>query len=368
MPDPVTLSLSFLYQEINVAILSVYTDLEDRVYEKKLTDFLKRRYGHVMCLFSVHKGEDEAFEKTAPLKGIYLYDRELSKEEEIQKRLLYGRLVRISPEEGIDPYQSADMIARKILGHAAMYNEVKEESSAPAKGKAIAVYSACGGIGVSTLAFSLAKVLSEEGPTLLMPLSLPSSLERFVRFEAEGSVSDLFYIYLTEGAEMLALKLEEVKVTSPEGFVYVTPCEYLGDIDLLDPQEVTEIGRILKTAFKYIVLDFPTIPTQGIREMIQTCEVRLELVDLSEEGEAKRKSIGGSFPPPTQKVSRKKGPKRGQRNLFDDGKPETEICLSDVEIVKKPDGTLDVKEDSPYMRKVRNMTDDLFWEDGLHGK
>ena len=348
-----------MVQSVNIP--TVYTDLTDRVYEKKLIDFLTRRYGNVMHLVSIHPGESKDQEEIQKKRGIYLYDQDLSLEEESEKRLSYGRLVKISPEEGIDPYQSADIIARKILGHVALLDDADESSPVLAKGKCLAVYSACGGAGVSSLCIAMAKVLAKKGPTLLLPLGSPSFLDCFVRSEKKETVSDLLYSFLVEGEEMFAVRVKEIEISEEDGIHYVWSTAYPEDFDMFLPGEVCEMMRALRKAFQHVILDVPPTMTKVIRDFVRECDLSLEIVELTEEGEAKRSYQKDLLPPPTKTVARKRKPKESKKSLFGgENKVDQIPDLPQIELEKDPDGLLDMKEDSPYMDTVRELTDDLF--------
>ena len=254
----------------------VLVDLKDRRYAKRLVEFLSRRYGDQMLVAEVDHRQ-EAKDPTA----ILLTDQEHRRDE-------YGQVIWVSPEEGLNPYQSGHKIAGEILKQKEGWHLSEEVREFNAKSSEwMSVYSPVGGVGTSTLAMGLADVLAKEHKVLFLTLEGPSAWSLFFRYPLNYTMSDFFYCFLLGSPKEWEKQINEMMVQQKNGVYFLSPCQYPDDLLELRDSEVVGWMNLLKGKFDYVVADLGCQLIRPHRLILQHSNQTCFIMDQKAEGRAK---------------------------------------------------------------------------------
>jgi len=243
---------------------TVWLDLSDSLYEKRLAEFLERHYGEYL---DIHV-ETVRDAPAVPEKLILLTDEALPKREQALMREGLGRVLLMSPVEGLDPYQSAHEIARAVFRAALevgkqeteekrALGEPAEEAALAAHEKRLCVVTATsGGLGGSTLARALAAEWAQAGRTLLLDLSERSSWRLYEKpAETGGDLADLFYSLAAEPESLWEKRLLAACEKQEDAYWAAVPSDDPEDWLSLSRPEVDALCTVLLGAFDTVVAD-----------------------------------------------------------------------------------------------------------------
>lgn len=324
---------------MNMEKFQVWVDLEDRRYAKRLMEFLSVRYGNAMQVLPAGKKgvkPDGA--------GIYLTDRLMEAEPEQFEQ--YGKSLLISPDKGINPYQSGHQIAKQILDtHETQKRTERKEAEEPAAeprslGQWISVFSPVGGIGKSTLAMGLADILAGQKKVLFLSLEGPSAWPLYFQYPLAYTLSDYFFCYLIEGPEEKAERLQEMTFHQANGSYFLPPCLYPDDLLELSETELTEWMQLLRSQYDFVVADLSNQLLGPIRTILAGSSRLCYLLDGRQEGQIKWQScyLKGQGAAAQHFFSRHGGKEKAG-----------EICLPEEELLfEVQDGKRRFRKDSAY--------------------
>lgn len=258
----------------------VWVDLKDRRYAKRLIEFLVRRYGEQMRVDEVRQNQQQ----TDPA-AILLTDQE-------NRREGYGQVIWVSPEEGLNPYQSGHKIAREILKQKESWHLSEATLDFNTRsGEWISVYSPIGGIGTSTLAMGLADVLAKKKKVLFLTLEGPSAWSLYFQYPLQYNLSDFFYCFLLGGPGEWEKQIKEMTYQQKNGVYFLSPCQYPDDLLELRDSEVMGWMDLLKNNFDYVVADLGCQLIRPNRVILQYSSKPCFIVDLKAEGRTKWQSF-----------------------------------------------------------------------------
>lgn len=309
----------------------VYICLSDRAYQSRLSEFMERHYKGSIRLRPVR---DLTFsdQETYP-KGIVLSDRLLSRQQEEQVRKKAGRVLYLSAQRGIDPFQSGHEIAKRILAQARDPgpgpgpDKVREDTEAyrdagqalqtgvdPAsglckdtagstdRGKAywISVIGTSGGVGKSTLAMAAAIAASELGidladgtkghpKVLLLNMEDVSDWLLWMDGRQDRTLSEVILHGLCQPEEDGGW-IFSLAQSQQEGFWFLPPCRRPDDLMDLTVEETIRLRRILSSQFDLILADMGARLTRPQRYLLSESDRIYFIRDPRPEGAEKERT------------------------------------------------------------------------------
>ena len=256
---------------------TVWIDLSDRAYEKRLSEFLVRHYGNYLDI----REETLKGAVIVPEKLVLLTDEAYSDKELSPLREGLGRVLLMSPVEGLDPYQSAHEIARAIFQAALEVGkpeeaavseaaEAEETAAVPQTKRICVVTATSGGLGGGTLARALTAEWTQRGRTLFLDLSERSPWQLYEKTAAESrDLSDVFYSLAAEPATMWEKRLMEACEKQAGGYWFAKPCGDPEDWLSLTSQEADAFCEVLLGAFDIVVADTGHWVSSPVRRMME---------------------------------------------------------------------------------------------------
>ena len=133
---------------------------------------------------------------------------------------------------------------------------------------------------------------------------------------------------------------------------------------MLTASELAEFVDQLKKAFSFVVLDAGTLWGKSARELLKLCDERIEILDLSEAGQAKREGVKDWLREEAYFFSRGKEVKEKRRGFFAPEEKNLEgIPLPPPEVQKTEEGWLEFKEACAYVEAVDTFIKQRLSED-----
>ncbi|MBR3404564.1 MAG: hypothetical protein IKG91_04645 [Firmicutes bacterium] len=295
----------------SVGIQTVWLDLSDRPYADRLSEFLNRYYGRYL---DVHE-ESVKGALIVPEKLILLTDEMPGERELALIREGFGRVLKMSPVEGLDPYQPAHEIAKAIFKAALEVGTPETvESPNPAEGpegaaepgsgadagvhaglqekRICTVTATSGGLGAGTLARALAMEWAQRGRTLLLELSLRSPWRMYEQPPESGrSLSDVLYSLAAEPEAMWEERLLSACEKQSGGYWFAAPCEDPEDFLCLTTEETEALCRLLLTAFDYVIAECGQWISPPVKTIMEKSHELCLLSSRREEDEMIRRSL-----------------------------------------------------------------------------
>lgn len=164
-------------------------------------------------------------------------------------------------EEGrryLAKYRRADQIYKDLLDLYAQKEHVRYENTSIVSGKTtfIAVVSAGGGIGASTIACAAAKAFSQMEKTLYLNLEDLGSCELSFKGEGKPGLDELVYA-IKSRRNTLELKIESSVSQDGKGTYYFKECANPMDLQSLLPEDIKELLEAIEAAKTYdnVIID-----------------------------------------------------------------------------------------------------------------
>ena len=229
-------------------MISIYLALNDREYQEKLAEGLAWR-GSNWEVYSGKDGETPAGATTG--KAIWLVPAEKTEETEQERQQRYTLKMSRTPTNHEDEcfcYQPLSKICKRLTERLYQLGLVEMPAGGETKPKRSYVYSPFGGIGVSDLAYRLARELSRRHKTLLISFDAYQNFSReFIPFR----LSDfLFYWKTLEQVNIRDFCLHESGLDILHGPVKPE------DLAVLQAEEKQSFLRIVdQGGYQHIVFD-----------------------------------------------------------------------------------------------------------------
>ena len=311
----------------------VYICLSDRAYQARLSEFLQRHYSHAITLCQVRNltfSDKESYQR-----GIVLSDRLLSRQQEEAVFQKAGRVLYLSSQRGIDPYQSGHRIAQMILAKARdpesahipeppepaqVHEPVQDLESAYAqdkgtmtvssgealqtdgkkeagqdKGKAVwvSVIGTSGGIGKSTLAMAFASAAMDlpvgQLKVLLLNTEDVSDWRLWLDGREDRTLSEFILKGLCQSHEKGDWVFSQL-TCQKEGCWFLPPCRRPDDLMDLTFEETVMLRRQLSSQFDLILVDMGGRLTRPQRYLLSQSDRIYFIRDTSPEGQEKERS------------------------------------------------------------------------------
>jgi len=188
------------------------------------------------------------------------------------------RVIRLS-EEGtvkddrpaIYKYQSSDSVLREVMACCQVWEQPFTSQTVRSKSRVLGVYSPLSRCGKTSFAFTLGKVLAQNGKALLLSLEECSGLSKLTATVYGSTLSDVLYYY--RQGEYSRLRLSS-SIYSWGGLDYVPPVTYAEDLAGLRGTEVAGlVGAIAADGmYEAIVVDLGHF-TGGIEDTLMLCDL-----------------------------------------------------------------------------------------------
>lgn len=164
-------------------------------------------------------------------------------------------------EEGglyLAKYRRADQIYRDLLDLYARKEHARYENTSIVSGKTtfVAVVSAGGGIGASTIACAAAKSFAQMEKTLYLNLENTGSCELAFKGEEKPGLDELVYA-IKSRRNTLGIKIESSVSRDGTGTYYFKECANPMDLQSLLPEEIKELLKAIEAAKNYdkVIID-----------------------------------------------------------------------------------------------------------------
>ncbi|MBO6158375.1 MAG: hypothetical protein J6P72_03810 [Firmicutes bacterium] len=360
----------------------LFIDTRDRLYTKRLADYLTKYFSDSM---NVITNMTELTAKEG--ENIVLLSDYRDPAMESWPELS----IKLSKENGIDPYQSARDIGNQILeawrehlaGKEAPFrteNETVRLEKKTGRGL-ISVFGTGGGIGKTTfslaLALALGEFLKEEERVLLFSLTgFPAQVTAdFGRQDA------LFGSYPKdrekEGQRGLGRLLFSLAEESPgktkeriqstikplgrawEKLDYLDSPAITDDLWELDQADLSRLLKYLKEVYPYVLMDLGTMPIKPVRQILRESDSRLYVLEATAEG----RSAFEKLCPVTESNDRLvliqslrlEGKAKMAQDKFETLRPGEFYLPRQAQLYAKEGGVFRMKRSGPYFDHVREI-------------
>ncbi len=269
----------------------VWIDVRDRRYALRLADYFNKYFDEQM--------EARVYDPVYHKKGVKCPGRLILLTDDVfrERSLSPDRILLLAEKDGINPYQSAEQIARQVLsvqedGENRREPETEEKTE---KRRLVGIWGLHGGIGSTSLMLSLGQALAGTGsrPPRVLGLSFDMSLPPSLGLKGACHLGDLGYSFLAEDRETFRRRLDEAAecLKGHALFQIIAPPPVWGDLFDMDQEQQESFLQEIGENYDYILVDLGSHLSRFSRQVLSLCDRIFRLEDGSAEDEYRKNRI-----------------------------------------------------------------------------
>lgn len=189
----------------------------------------------------------------------------------------------LSNYPSINKYQPGDVLGKQLIR---IFSEHSDDemivTHTPSSTSLIGIYSPAGGVGKTTLAVTMARLLAKcQIPTLLLSLEDLASYGAMLQDDLSYHFSDILY-FVKQKHKNLMLKVEGLKsIDEPTGLHYFSPVSCYQDMQEVTIEEWVRFITYIKehSGYERIVLDFDSSLGHRNIKLLGLCEQLMVLAN-----------------------------------------------------------------------------------------